>query len=221
MRSAQRSSGKISDSRRFLKAVRNGSIAPRSKESKKRGRWGIERGRGALKFEVRPEKSSSEYIRRPCAESIIRRGRTSGLQPWTVGRGWQSDGEERRETKLGLRVDDQGWIDPRPSYRVFRLARCLQDSALLLPFLSLCFSFSTSLSLSPLSLVFFHSRVSPAVFCGIYFVLLVESYIGRSFVHPLHYDRDDDGCNDNDFPSSSPSLSSLSLSCRRIPYALK
>lgn len=132
------------------------------------------------RVEIRPEKSSSEYIRRP---SVVDNPTWPDSGVVALDHAEDEDGNERereernRDQELGPRVDDQGWIDPWPSYRVLQLTRCQLSFSLLLSYSSVL----GSLPRSP----------------GIYILSWSKSYIGRSFVDSLHYNRDDDG-NDND-----------------------
>lgn len=53
--------------------------------------------------------------------------------------------ERNRDQELGPRVDDQGWIDPWPSYRVLQLTRCQLSFSLLLSYSSVLGSLPRSL----------------------------------------------------------------------------
>lgn len=129
-------------------------------------------------IEIRPEKSSSKYIRRPSIVDNPTRP-DSGVvaldRAWRWGWRWEETGEE----------EDQGWTTKGGLIRGHRIG-C--SNLLVVTAIFLSHLFPSSSVLGPLL------RSS-----GIYILFWSESYIGRSFVDSLHYDQDDNG-NDNDSP---------------------
>lgn len=113
-----------------------------------------ERERGALKFQVRPEKSSPEYIRRPCAESIIQQGPDFGVVVSIRGMGMSM----RREV-------EQGSEERRPRVRTKGARLRVDWSVAVLWVLQLHSPLTTHLSLSSLSpLSSFVHEISLAVY---------------------------------------------------------